>query len=176
MSTAGALAVGTFVPMLRTLRALLDKGAAKLDPEAMPALRLVDDMFPLTKQVVLACHWGLDCAARLRGEPPPVLEDVEEPLDASRARIERAVALLGAIDPSSLEGSDERVISVPLGPPGAPRFILEMPGARYVRDWSLPHFYFHVVTAYDILRAKGVAIGKQDYLAHAGDAIRPVAA
>jgi hypothetical protein len=172
---AGSLALATFSSMLKTLRTLLDKGSAKLDPKAMPALRLADDMFPLTKQVYLSCHWALDCAARLSGVEAPVIEEVDEPLDASRARIDRALTALGAIAPGLLEGADTRAITVPLGPPGAPRFMLEMNGERYVRDWSLPHFYFHVVTAYDILRANGVPIGKQDYLAHVGDAIRPVA-
>lgn len=168
----GELALGTFVPMLRTLRALLDKGAASLDPATMPTARLAPDMFPLSKQVVLACHWALDATMRLAGRTAPVLEDVEESLDASRARIARAVAALEGVDRAAFDGAADRTITVVLGP----EFVLEMKGARYLRDWSLPHFYFHVVTAYDILRAQGVGLGKRDYLAHAGDAIRPHAA
>ncbi len=167
------MAMGTFAPMLRTLSTLLDKGAEharekRLDATELPESKLAPDMFPLTKQVQIACDFAKNAAARLSGREPPRFEDNEKTLDELKARIARTLSYLEGTEAGSFAGAETREIVVQI--PGD--LVLEMTGAQYLRDWALPHFYFHVVTAYDILRNKGVSIGKLDYLAHAGYAIR----
>ena len=70
---------------------------------------------------------------------------------------------------TAFEGADDRVITIPI-PANDMEF--EMNGVQFLRDWAMPHFYFHVVTAYDILRHSGVEIGKRDYMSHVGGYIR----
>lgn len=168
------LALGTFVPMLGTLRTLLEKGSKKLDPATMHEARLIGDMFPLAKQVYFACFGPLEGIAELTGGARSKPEDLTETYDACMARIDQTIAKLRDVDRDALDAAEERSVHVPLGPPGAATMRLELKGERYLRDWVLPHFYFHFVTAYDILRKEGVEIGKRDYLAHVGDAIRPI--
>jgi hypothetical protein len=167
------MATGTFVPMLRTLSGLLDKGAqhAKargFEPAVLVDARLAPDMFPLVRQVQIACDHAKNGVATLMGQEPPRFEDTERTLEDLKVRIARTIAYLEAAPEAAFEGAEDRDVTVPL----RDELVLEMKGARYLRDWALPHFYFHVVTAYDILRHNGVEIGKRDYLSHVGDAIR----
>lgn len=171
--TMYSMAMDTFVPLLATLSTLLDKGAehmkAKgLKPDALAEARLVPDMFPLTKQVQIACDQAKSVAARLTGQEPPRFEDNEQTLDELKTRIRRTLDYLGSVPSSAYQGAETRRVGFPL----MEGYELDMDGVQYLRDWALPNFYFHVVTAYDILRSQGVQIGKQDYLAHAGYAIR----
>ena len=166
------MAVDTFVPMLRSLSALLDKGAeharAKgLDPDSLDNARLAPDMFPLARQVQIACDQAKNGTARLAGQEPPRFEDGEKTLAELKARIAKTLAYLDAIRPAQFEGALNRQIAFTLNE----ELALDMDGVQYLRDWALPHFYFHVVTAYDILRHNGVEIGKRDYLSHVGYAI-----
>ena len=174
--TIYSMAMDTFVPMLGTLSKLLDKGAehmkAKgLKPDTLAEARLVPDMFPLTRQIQIACDQAKSIAARLTGQEPPKFEDTEQTLDELKARIRRTLDYVGGVPASAYQGAETRRVTFPLGE----EFVLDMDGVQYLRDWALPNFYFHVVTAYDILRSQGVQVGKQDYLAHAGYAIRPTA-
>ena len=103
------------------------------------------------------------------GQEAPKFEDNEQTLDDLKARIVKTIEYLEKADRAALAGAEEREIRIPLPQDR----MLEMKGLEYLRDWTLPHFYFHVVTAYDILRHNGVDIGKFDYLSQAGSAIRP---
>ncbi len=172
--TMHSMAMDTFVPMLGTLSALLDKGAEQmkakgLAPDTLVEARLAPDMFPLARQVQIACDSAKSAAARLTGQEPPASEDNEKTLAELKTRIGRTLDYVGSIPSSAYEGAETRRVGFPLGND----FVLDMNGVQYLRDWVLPNFYFHVVTAYDILRNQGVQIGKQDYLAHAAYAIRP---
>lgn len=168
-----SLANDTFTPLLRTLSTLLDKGAehAKskgFDTAVLVNARLAPDMFPLSKQVQIACDFAKNALARLSGQEPKRFEDTEQTLDELKDRIARALAYMATFDAAAFEDAASRNIVIPL--PGD--MVLEMTGEQYLRDWALPHFYFHLVTAYDILRHNGVPIGKLDYLAHVEYAIR----
>jgi hypothetical protein len=167
------MASETFVPMLRSLSSLLDKGAEhatakKLDPATLVNARLAPDMFPLVQQVQIACDHAKGAAARLTGREPPRFEDNEKTLDELKARIAKTIDYVQSVPASAYEGAEDRAIKFPL----IENLVFEANGFQYVRDWSLPHFYFHVVTAYDILRHNGIEIGKRDYLSHVGYAVR----
>jgi hypothetical protein len=167
------MATETFVPMLRSLSSLLDKGAEhakakKLDPATLVNARLAPDMFPLVQQVQIACDHAKGATARLTGQEPPRFEDNEKTLDELKARIAKTIDYVQSVPASAYEGAEDRAIKFPL----IENLVFEANGFQYVRDWSLPHFYFHVVTAYDILRHNGIEIGKRDYLSHVGYAVR----
>jgi uncharacterized protein len=167
------LAVDTFVPMLRTLSTILDKGAqyasAKpFDAAVLVQARLAPDMFPLVKQVQIACDHATSSTAHLMGHEPPRFEDTEQTLDELKARIAKTIDYVQRAPATAFEGAEDRDITIPL----PNNLVLEMKGLQFLRDWALPHFYFHVVTAYDILRHNGVDIGKRDYLSHVAGAIR----
>jgi hypothetical protein len=168
-----ALAMGTFVPVLNTLSSLLDKGAEHArakggDPEALIGARLAPDMFPLSTQVQIACHHAKDATARLIGATPPKIDNEILGLVELKSLIARTVAELEGSSEAAFEGTEGRSIQVPLQGSA----VLECNGFELLRDWSIPHFYFHVVTAYDILRSNGVDIGKRDYMKHLGPHIR----
>lgn len=164
-----AFAVGSFAPMLRSLSGLLDKAVAeRRDEAALLAAQLAPDMFPLTRQVQIACDHAKSAMARLAGREPPRFDDSEQTIAELKDRIARTIAYIDSIPATEFDGAAERAISFPL----RDGLSLNMSGAQLLRDWSLPHFYFHIVTAYDILRHNGIAIGKQDYLNHIGYAVR----
>ncbi len=168
------MAVETFVPMLRSLSNILDKGAEhasakKLDSGVLVKARLAPDMFTLAQQVQGACHHAMDSTARLIGQEPPRFEDNEQTLDELKARIASTIDYLQKAPAGGFEGAENRDITIPVP---ANNIVFEMNGVQFLRDWALPHFYFHVVTAYDILRHNGVDIGKRDYLSHVGSYIR----
>ncbi|WP_437597549.1 DUF1993 domain-containing protein [Sorangium sp. So ce590] len=168
-----AMAVDSLVMMLRNLLGILDKGEAHarakgFDPAVLVNGRLAPDMFPLFKQVQFVCHGAEDCAARLMGKEAPRLDAGEETLEALKERITRTIARLEAAPAAAFEGAEDREISVPL----RDDLVLELKGFAYLKDWAIPQFYFHLVTAYDILRHNGVDLGKADYVAGLGNAIR----
>ena len=170
MSTSlHALSIDTFVSRLRTLAHLLARGAEKLDPAVMVGLRLAPDMHPLARQVQFVCHQALDATAWLTGRTPPAAETPEETLEQLQRRIAATIAALEAVPADALAGGEDRPVRRPLGD----RFTLEMNGVRYLRDFTLPNFYFHLVTTYAILRSNGVDLGKADYMGHLMDALRP---
>ena len=169
--SAHAMAIGSFVPMLESLSAILDKAkthATATDVD-LPSARLAPDMYTLAQQVRLACDHAHSGTARLLGREPAHAADGEVTLDDLKARIAATVADLKTVAPDAFEGAEQRDCSVPL--PGGK--VIEMDGLRLLTAWALPHFYFHLVTAYDILRHNGVPLGKQDYLSQVGAFIRP---
>jgi hypothetical protein len=107
--------------------------------------------------------------AVLAGQPLPGFGAGEASFAGFERSIADTVAEVEATPAAAFEGAATRQLSIPLPDAG---ISLEMTGLEFLRDWSLPHFYFHVVTAYDILRARGAPLGKLDYLAHVGYAIR----
>ena len=169
-----AIATEIFVPMLRSLSHVLDKGAehasaTKSDPAALLNARLAPDMYPLTQQVHLACDQARDTMARLSGQDAPQSENNEETLEELKARIAKTINYIESVREAAFEGAEDRKITIPI-PENNIDF--EMNGLQFLRDWALPHFYFHVVTAYDILRNNGVDIGKRDYMSGVGKYIR----
>ncbi len=156
--------VPAFVRGLTALKTVLEKGAAhaaarKIDAAVFPNARLYPDMFPLTRQVHIATDFARGTAARLAGTEPPKWEDNETTLAELIARVDRAIAEVKAIPREKFEGSAEREIVRPVR--GEPKTFT---GLNYLRQYSLPNFYFHLATAYGILRSNGVEIGKTDFI------------
>ncbi len=171
--SAYGMAIKTFEPMLRSLSNILDKGAEhagakKLDPAALVNARLAPDMYTLAQQVQFACDQARDSVARLTGHEPARVEHNERSLDELKALIAKTIDFLQKAREAEFEGAEDRKITIPI--PDNMEF--ETNGAQFLRDWAIPHFYFHVVTAYDILRHNGVEIGKRDYMSHVGSYIR----
>ena len=149
---------------LGSLAAILGKAAAhasskKIDPSVLINARLFPDMFPLGKQIQIATDQAKGSAARLAGIDIPKFEDNETTFDQLQARIAKTIAFLDGIKANQIDGSEGRDIVLQLH--GTP---LEFKGKDYLINWVLPNFYFHVTTAYSILRHNGVDIGKDDFL------------
>ena len=169
------LALEAFVPMLQSLSNFLDKAAqhataSKLSPSILVNARLAPDMYPLAQQVQLCCNVAEDATARLTGREAPRAEDNEQALDDLKTRIAKTIHYLQATQAAAFDGAETREIRIDL-PEAAGVFV--MTGLQFLRDWALPNFYFHVVTAYDILRHNGVDLGKRDYLSQVARYIRP---
>ena len=116
-------------------------------------------MLPLSKQVQIACDTAKKGAARLAGVDAPPFDDNEKTIEELRTRIARTIDFLKSLPPSAFDGCEERDIKVPAG-----ERTLEFKGLTYLQRWLLPNLFFHVTTAYNILRHNGVEIGKRDYL------------
>ena len=164
----------TFVPMLKSLSNILDKGAEhasarKSDPAALVNAHLAPDMYTLAQQVQIACDQAKDATARLTGQDAPQFENIEKTIEELKARIAKTIDYVQSVRAAAFEGAEDRKIIIPI-PENNMEF--EMNGIQFLRDWALPHFYFHVGTAYDILRHNGVDIGKRDYLSQVGGYIR----
>ena len=156
--------VGPFRTQLNALELILVKAAAHAahkgyDPAHLLQARLFPDMFPLLRQVQIACDMAKSGTARLAGMEPPRHEDNETSFDELRARIGKTLAFVASIDRGLVEGSEERPIKVPQRDR-----TLELSGRDYLFGYVLPNLYFHAATAYNILRHNGVALGKRDFL------------
>ena len=156
--------VPVFERSLNAFSAILDKAAAhaaasKFDPAIYMTMRLRPDMFAFALQTQVFCDHAKRCAARLAGVEPPRFEDNEASLDELKARIKKTLDVLAGLDRNAIDAAGEREIAFPLGSKTA-----KMTGANYLLHFALPHFYFHLTTAYDILRYAGVPIGKRDFL------------
>jgi hypothetical protein len=116
-------------------------------------------MLPLARQVQIACDLAKNSVARLAGVEPPRFEDNEKTIEDLRARIAKTIDYLKSIPAGALEASEERDIKVPAG-----ERTLEFKGLPFLQRWAIPNVFFHVTTAYNILRHNGVDIGKRDYL------------
>jgi hypothetical protein len=156
--------IPTFLHTLRNLKTFLEKGTAhaearKYDPNLLAATRLTADMLPLTRQVQIASDAAKGAAARLAGVDPPKFEDNETTLADLIARIDKTIDYLQGFKPAQFEGSEDRTITIP-----TPRQTFSFPGLIFLRHWAIPNFFFHVTTAYNLLRSNGVELGKADYL------------
>jgi uncharacterized protein len=150
---------------LSALSALLDRAEAyaeakRIDPTVLLNARLFPDMFAFTRQVQSACDQAKNGGARLAGVNPPRYEDNEKTIAELRTRIAKTVAFVKTLDAERIDTAADREITFPLGPNNKGH----MRGADYLNHFALPNFYFHLTTAYDILRHCGVEIGKRDFL------------
>ena len=150
---------------LNALSVILDKAEAhaeakKIDPTVLLNARLFPDMFPLTRQVQIACDQAKNGAARLAGLEPPKYEDNEKTFAELKARIAKALAYVKTLDAKAIDAAAGRQITFPLGPNNKGH----MKGADFLNHFVLPNFYFHLTTAYDILRHCGLEVGKRDFL------------
>ena len=149
--------------MLTNLDRWIDLGvehatAKKFEPSVLLNARLAPDQYNFIKQVQASCDAAKFAAARLTGKTPPAHPDTEQTLEEVRARIQSVVAYLGTFTEADFVGAEARV--VPLGfMPGK-----GMLGSDYLHEMAAPNFYFHMSTAYNILRSNGVEIGKGDFL------------
>lgn len=155
--------VPVFLTMLKGLSLVLSKGEAHaaekgIDPQTLIEARLAPDMFALARQVQTATDHAKGAPSRLAGREVPIFEDVEKTFPELQARIDKTVSLLKGFAPQDIDGSEDRAIVIPLRSGE-----LSLTGMQYLLHFALPNFYFHVTTAYDILRHNGVAIGKADY-------------
>ena len=156
--------VPRFAKMLHNLNAILAKAqthaiAKKIDPAVLLAARLFPDMFPLVKQVQIASDHAKGAVARLAGVEVPRYEDSEQNFEELQARVSKTIAFVEAFSAAQIDDSEERDIAFRLGGRD-----LNFKGMPYLVGFAWPNFYFHLVTAYNILRHNGVDIGKHDYM------------
>ncbi|MGF0237570.1 DUF1993 domain-containing protein [Rhodococcus sp. IEGM1300] len=161
-----SVTIPCFAQMLRALSSLLSKGEAAAlergyDPQILLGSRLAPDMNDLAKQIQYACTQAQEAVQRLTQQPLQSLTPPEN-LAAAKALIERTLAILDSADRALIEEGAERVIAIEL--PNGMAF--DMTGNEYAVNWATPQFYFHLVTAYNILRHNGVPLGKADYVQH----------
>lgn len=165
MISMHAASVPVFRQMLGGLDNILAKAGAhvaerKIEPNALLQARLFPDMFTFTRQVQIACDFAKGVSARLAGADVPVYEDKEQSFEELRALVARTIAFIGGLDPNLFAGSEERTI---VTRPGTPRE-RTFNGQDYLLTYGLPQFFFHLTTAYALLRHNGVALGKTDYI------------
>lgn len=158
------VSVPVFVKTLANLGAILDKGATfaaarKVDPTVLLAYRLAPDMLNLTRQVQIAADHAKRACARLAGIEAPVYEDNEASFVELKARIERTIAFINTLKPGEIDGAEARKITLNVGGNSQ-----TLSGQIYLLHNALPNFFFHVTTAYAILRHCGVEIGKKDFI------------
>ena len=156
------LTVPVFTRALKALSGLLDKAvehAGQAGADALLSNRLAEDMHPLVKQVQIACDGPKLCVARLSGVEAPVNEDTETTIPELKARIAATLDYIGSVPREAIDGQEDREVVLKF--PGG-----EWPfkGQGYVIGFALPNFFFHVTTAYDLLRQAGVPLGKRDFL------------
>jgi hypothetical protein len=149
---------------LSNLAAILKKGeeyadAKKVDHQVLLNSRLFVDMYPLTRQVQIATDMSKGAGARLAAIDIPKYEDNEASFAELQARIAKTIAFLDSINPQQLEGAESREITITIR-----KADIKFSGQDYLLKWLLPNVYFHVTTAYNILRHSGVELGKQDFL------------
>ena len=153
-----------FVQFLTGLSAVLDKASAhcetkKIDPKVLLESRLYPDMFPLVRQVRAATDHALNACGRLAGAELPALANTEASFHELKERIATTVAFIKGLNPAQIDGSEDKEIVIKF-PSGERRFT----GQSLLLNQSLPNFFFHATTAYDILRHSGVELGKRDFM------------
>ena len=153
-----------FTKMLSNLSNILKKGeefakAKNIDDTVLVGSRLAADMFPLAKQVQIACDQVKNGMARLAGVEPPKFDDNESTFAELQERIAKTIAFAKSIKPEQVDGTEAKEIKFSIR-----EWNFEFVGDQYLMTWIIPNFYFHVTTAYNILRHNGVEIGKSDFL------------
>ena len=160
-----AVTVDLFTISLTNLSALLEKGLAhatarKFDPSVLLSARLSPDMFPLSRQVQIACDSAKNSVARVAALEPPRFEDNEKTIEELRARIARTIEYIKGVPTTAFEGAEDRDIRVPVGPDK----FLDFKGIDFIQRWAIPNVFFHITTTYALLRHNGVEVGKRDFL------------
>lgn len=158
------ISIPVFTHVLNNLSNILNKGAAhaeakKIDPTVLINDRLAPDMFPLSRQVQIATDAVKGCAARLANVDIPSFADTEASFPELQERVAKTLAFLKTITPEQINGSEERAVTLKMRGND-----VQLQGLAYLNHFVLPNMYFHVTTAYAILRHNGVEIGKMDYL------------
>jgi len=162
--TMHAISAPVFARMLKNMSAILAKAEAQAktkgyDPAVLLSARLAPDMFPLTRQIQIATDHAKGAMARLAGHAPEAIEDTEVTFADLQARLRKVIGIVEGYKPEQIDGSETREVSVKI-----PNAELKFSGIDYLNQWAIPNFYFHITTAYDILRANGVELGKRDFL------------
>jgi len=158
------ISVGVFSTRLKALASVLtaaehNASERKIDPQVFLTARLAPDMFALTRQVQIATDHAKGAPSRLAGREVPKYEDHEASFAELQARIAKTLDHLASFSAADLEGSEDRTVEVRLGGRET-----TLPGLQYLLHLAMPNFYFHVTTAYDILRHNGVPLCKQTFL------------
>ena len=152
------------IRMFENLSKIIDKAVAQAKSEdkdlnSLLDARLAPDMHPFTRQVQIASDSAKGCAARLAGIEAPSMADTETTFPEIQARIIKTVDFLKSLKREQIEGAEDRTIVLKF-----PQGEMKFSGRDFLTGFALPNFYFHVTTAYDLLRHKGITIGKMDYL------------
>ena len=156
--------IAPFLRMLDALGVILDKAAAhaaakKFDAANLVGARLIADMLPLARQIMIATDQAKNGTARLAGVEPPKFEDNETTLEQLKERLAKTAAFLKTLDAKAIDAATDREIVFPVGPNK-----MKMKGGDYLVGFVLPNFYFHATMAYALLRQNGVDVGKRDFL------------
>ena len=164
-SSMYSASIPVFQQMLGSLDAILAKAEAhaaekKIEPAALTQARLFPDMFPLTLQVQIACDFARGIAARLADVEVPAFEGESQTFAELRALVARTVSFVAALSAAQFDGSDTREVVIRPGTPNERR----LSGETYLLHYGMPQFFFHVTTAYALLRHSGLGIGKRDFL------------
>ena len=159
-----AMTHDVFKKSLTQLLFVMEKGVANakarnFDPNVLAGSRLAPDMFAFARQIQLTSDFAKNSMARLAGVEAPKFEDSETTMDELVARVKKTLDYIDTISASALEGSETRDIKIPLRDR-----TIEFKGLPYLQHWAIPNFYFHFVTAYNLLRHNGVDVGKRDFL------------
>lgn len=158
------ISVPVFVRMLNNLSTILDKAAAhcaekKIDPAVLINFRLYPNMFALVRQVQVAADAAKNVSAYLAGTEPPKFENTEQTFAELIERVKKTIDYVNGFTPAQIDGSEEKEIRITRG-----ETTVTYRGQDYLLNRALPNMYFHITTAYDILRHNGVELGKKDYL------------
>jgi len=158
------ISLPVFQRMLKSLAGLLDKAEAfaaakKIEPEVLLNARLAPDMFPLKRQVQLASDFAKGSAARLSGQDIPKWEDTEVSFGDLKTRLTKTIDYLATFTPAQIDGGEARDIALTIA-----KQPVTLKGQAFLLNYAFPHFFFHVTTAYDILRHNGVEVGKRDFM------------
>ena len=158
------VAVPTFTRMLKNLSAILQKGLAhaeakEIDPSVLINSRLALDMLPLVRQIQIATNTAKNAVSELAGVEAPEYEDDEATFADLFARIDKTIDHLETFEPKQFDGAENKKVTLKAGETS-----IEFEGFSYLMDFAMSNFYFHVTTAYNILRHNGVEIGKRDFL------------
>ena len=159
-----ALSHDVFKKSLGQLQHVMEKGIANakarnFDTSVLVGARLAPDMLAFSKQIQLTSDFAKNSMARLAGIDPPKFEDNETTMEELLARVKKTLEYIDTVPATALEGSETRGIRIPLRDR-----TVEFKGLQFLQHWALPNFFFHFVTAYNVLRHNGVDIGKRDFL------------
>jgi hypothetical protein len=159
-----AMSHGVFKRALTQLLYVMEKGVANakaraFDTSVLVGARLAPDMLPFARQIQLTSDFAKNSMARLAGVEAPKFEDIETTMDELVERVKKTLAYIDTVQAAALEGSEARDIKIPLRDR-----TVEFKGLEFLQVWAIPNFFFHHVTAYNLLRHNGVDIGKRDFL------------
>jgi hypothetical protein len=159
-----AMSHGVFRKALTQLLFVMEKAVANaktrnFDTGVLVASRLAPDMLPFARQIQLASDFAKNSMARLAGVEAPKFEDTETTMDELFVRVKKTIEYIDSVTPAQVEGSETRDIKIPLRDR-----TVEFKGLAFLQYWAIPNFFFHHVTAYNLLRHNGVDIGKRDFL------------